>query len=203
MIARLSGRLLVKEPGRLVVDVGGVGYEIHVPLSTFYALPDPGEAVALEVHTHVREDAITLFGFASAGERVLFERLIGVSGVGPKLACTLLSGLPPGEVVDAVRSEEPGRLRVVPGIGRKTAERIVLEMRDRLDGLAAVAGEATGSGGASRVPDEAVSALVNLGYKEVLARKAVSRASGRIGQTPALEFLLREALRLLAGENLG
>jgi len=198
MIARLKGRLVTRTPTRLVLDIGGVGYAVHIPLSTFYNLPAEGAEAILEIHTHVREDGITLFGFSTESEKRLFERLIGVSGIGPKLACTLLSGLAPVEIIAAVRSGEPGRLVRVPGIGRKTAERIVLELRDGLSGFedgetGPPRGEPVGES-----PEDAVSALTNLGYKVEVARRAVRRAAGRIEPAAGLESLLREALRTLS-----
>ena len=132
MIARLRGRLADKEPGRLVLDVNGVGYEVHVPLSTFCEVGEPGANVSLRIHTHVREDTLALFGFASRLERELFERLIGVNGVGPKLALAVLSGIDPHDLVQAIRRGEHARLHSVPGVGRKTAERIGLELKDKL-----------------------------------------------------------------------
>ena len=140
MIARLAGTLFEKHPSRVVVDVNGVGYDVQVPLSTFYGLGEAGAAMALRIHTHVREDAIALYGFATALELELFERLIAVSGIGPKLALAVLSGIEPAELVKAVRRGDVARLTAIPGVGKKTAERIVLELKDRLPaGLQATA----------------------------------------------------------------
>lgn len=200
MIGRLRGVLAFRGPTRVVVDVGGVGYDLQIPLSTFSSLPAEGSQVFLHVHTHVREDALALFGFATEMEKRLFERLIEVSGIGPRLACTVLSGLPPGDLIDAIRSGESGRLQTVPGIGRKTAERIVLELRDRIAALAesgAVAG-VPGSGGGR---EEAVSVLLNLGYREPTARAAVAAADKRLDGGGDLESLLRESLRRLGSEG--
>ena len=132
MIARLHGTLVEKTPSRLVVDVGGVGYDVLVPLSTFYGLGEPGTAVTLRIHTHVREDVIALFGFATGLEQDLFERLIAISGIGPKLALAVLSGIEPAELVRAIRTQDVARLTRIPGVGKKTAERIGLELKDRL-----------------------------------------------------------------------
>jgi len=200
MIGRLRGILAYRGPTRLLVDVGGVGYEVQIPLSTFSILPGEGAEVLLHIHTHVRDDALALFGFATVAEKRLFERLIEVSGIGPRLACTVLSGLPPAELVAAIRAGEAGPLRSVPGIGRKTAERIVLELQDRLSGVAeelAGAGVRVHDGGS----EEAVSALVNLGYRERAARAAVAAAAQRIKGPSDLESLLRESLRNLSQES--
>ena len=140
MIAFLRGRVLDKQPNRIIVDVHGVGYEVHVPLSTYYDIGDEGADVALRVHTHVREDALQLYGFLTALERQLFERLIGISGIGPKLAIAVLSGIETRELVAAVQRADVARLTGIPGIGKKTAERIVLELKDRLAQLAVPAG---------------------------------------------------------------
>lgn len=188
MIAWLRGRLLEKHPTRVIVETGGVGYELHVPLSSFSAIGEPGGEIALRVHTHVREDAIQLFGFATPLELSLFERLVGVSGIGPRLALAALSGIEPSALVRAIAAGEVARLVGVPGIGRKTAERIVLELRDKLDDLAL--GGAAGEGTAMRT--DLVSALVNLGYHRPAAEKAAERAlQSRAG---TFEDALREAL---------
>src|SRR5215210_1455347 len=132
MIALLRGTLLEKNPSRLIVDAGGVGYDVQVPLSTFYVLGEPGTSISLRIHTHVREDLIALYGFATTLEQDLFERLIGISGIGPKLALAVLSGIEPGELVAAIERSDVARLTAIPGVGKKTAERIVLELKDRL-----------------------------------------------------------------------
>ena len=196
MIARLTGRIVEKQATRLVVDVGGVGYEVHVPLSTFYHLPEPGGEVTLRVHTHVREDAIVLFGFATALEQQVFERLIAISGIGPKLALAVLSGIDPADLVRAVQSGDVARLTTIPGVGRKTAERIGLELKDRLKQpwaaeAAAMAGEASGE---AELRADLLSALLNLGYHRALAEKAVDGALAAPGDR-TFERLLRDALR--------
>ena len=192
MIARLHGTLIDKTPSRLIVDVGGVGYDVFVPLSTFYGLGDAGSAVTLRVHTHVREDAIALFGFATPLEQDLFERLIGISGIGPKLALAVLSGIDPAELVRAIRGQDVGRLTRIPGVGKKTAERIGLEMKDRLP-QAGAAPETTAAAGDDRRAD-LLSALTNLGYKGAVADKAVDAALKKAPDAP-FEQLLRDILR--------
>lgn len=195
MIARLEGKLAEKSPDRVIVDVGGVGYEVRVPLSTFVELPDEGKVVRLRVHTHVREDAFHLYGFLSEAERVAFGTLLGINGVGPRLGLTILSGLPVARLAQAVRRGDVASLRGIPGVGPKTAERILVELRDRVDRLEAVAPAA-----AIDEADEAcVSALVNLGYPRPQAEKATRAALEKLGAAPTLENLIREALRVTSG----
>ncbi|MBI2188139.1 MAG: Holliday junction branch migration protein RuvA [Acidobacteria bacterium] len=197
MIALLRGRILDKQPNRIVVDVQGVGYEVHVPLSTYYDVGDPGDQVSLRIHTHVREDALQLYGFLTALEQQLFERLIATSGIGPKLAVAVLSGIEPAELVAAVQRGDVARLTAIPGIGRKTAERIVLELKDRLAHLvvpAGAGGPAEASGG--RLRDDVLSALLNLGYHRAIAEKAVDATLNTNG-APAFEQALKAALREL------
>ena len=197
MIAHLKGMLALKSPVEAVVDVGGVGYLVQVPLSTYYALPAEGEPVTLKIHTHVREDAIKLYGFHTAEELTIFEKLIGISKVGPKLALAILSGMPPGDLVSAVMNNDVARLSAIPGVGRKTAERLTLEMRDKFQDLA---GDATRPAGGPKhaVLDDALSALVNLGYRRPEAEKALKKlwdeASGNID----LENLIKESLNRLS-----
>ena len=198
MIAHLRGRILEKHPNRLVVEAGGVGYDVFVPLSTFYGLGEPGTDIALRIHTHVREDQLSLFGFSTVLEQDLFERLIGVSGIGPKLALAVLSGIEPVELVRAIERGDVARLTAIPGVGKKTSERIVLELKDRLPPAQVVA---VAEGGvddrAPRVRDDLLSALMNLGYHRPLAEKAVEAA---IKTTPdgGFEGTLKQALRELA-----
>ena len=193
MIARLSGTVLEKQPNRVVVDVAGVGYDVQVPLSTFYGLGEPGAAITLRVHTHVREDAISLFGFASPLEQDLFERLIAINGIGPKLALAVLSGIDPGELVRAIRTQDVARLTRIPGVGKKTAERIGLELKDRLPHAAAGGAiEATESGSALR--DDLLSALANLGYQPAAVEKAVDAVLKKAPDAP-FEQALRDVLR--------
>lgn len=195
MISLLTGRLLEKHPNRLILDVHGVGYDVHVPLSTYYRLPDPGAETTLRIHTHVREDAIMLFGFATALEQQVFEQLIGTSGIGPRLALAMLSGMEVSDLVRSVQLADIARLTSIPGIGRKTAERIVLELRDRLAETGqAVAVESAGeTPGQGEIRGDLLSALLNLGYHRALAEKAVSAAL-RSAPAAGFERLLKEAL---------
>jgi Holliday junction DNA helicase RuvA len=197
MIASLEGRVLRKGPQEVVVDVGGVGYRVLIPVSTFYRLGDEGSRVSLLVHTHVREDALQLFGFASPTEQALFERLIEVAGVGPKLAINILSGIEAPDLVQALRQGDLARLTRIPGVGRKTAERLVVELRDRMPVVAAPADvPAAPAGGTSR--EDLLSALLNLGYSRGEAEKGVERVL-REGGDGRFEDLLRRALRAVAG----
>jgi Holliday junction DNA helicase RuvA len=199
VIAFLRGRILEKEPNRIIVDVNGIGYDLFVPLSTFYGLGEPGADVTLRVHTHVREDALLLYGFATRLEQDLFERLIGVSGIGPKVALAVLSGVEPMDLIRAIERADIARLTAIPGIGKKTAERIVLELKDRLPRV--VPPDAGGAGGspdaAPTLRDDVLSALINLGYHRPLAERAVDIT---ISATPAGDFerTLKQALRELA-----
>jgi Holliday junction DNA helicase RuvA len=192
LIARLKGILVEKSPNRVVVDVGGVGYDVLVPLSTFYGLGEAGSDVALRVHTHVREDVIALYGFSSGLEQDLFERLIAINGIGPKLALAVLSGIDPGELVRAIRAQDVARLTRIPGVGKKTAERIGLELKDRLP-HATASSEAPAAAGDDRRVD-LLSALTNLGYKGAIAETAVDAAVKRAPDAP-FEDLLRDILR--------
>jgi Holliday junction DNA helicase RuvA len=192
VIARLTGTLVEKTPSRIIVDVGGVGYDVLVPLSTFYGLGEPGADVTLRVHTHVREDIIALFGFSTPLEQDLFERLIAISGIGPKLALAVLSGIDPGELVRAIRAQDVARLTRIPGVGKKTAERIGLELKDRLPQAMAQAEPAAAGQGDLR--GDLLSALTNLGYKGAVAEKAVDAAVKRAPQS-SFEEVLRDILR--------
>ena len=195
MIARLRGTLVDKSPSRLVIEVGGVGYDVQIPLSTFYPLGEPGADVVLRVYTHVREDALALFGFGTPLEHQLFERLIAINGVGPKLALAVLSGIEPSELIRAVRSQDVVRLTKIPGVGRKTAERIALELKDRLP---PVPGEGEPGPPGSAAEDEQrsdlLSALLNLGYPPGPAENALDTA---LAGTPhgTFEQVLKAALR--------
>ena len=191
MIAALRGKLLEKQPNRVILDVGGVGYDVQVPLSTFYSIGDAGGDVSLRVRTHVREDAIALYGFLTALELDLFDRLIAISGIGPKVALAVLSGIEAGELVRAVRGQDVARLTRIPGVGKKTAERIGLELKDKLPS-APSAGDAAVAGGDLR--DDVISALVNLGYQRASAEKAVDAELKKSPDAP-FENLLRGALR--------
>jgi Holliday junction DNA helicase RuvA len=196
VIAFLSGKLLEKHLQRLVIDVGGVGYEVHVPLSTLYTLGEPGSAAALHIHTHVREDALQLFGFSGRLELSLFERLIAISGIGPKVALAVLSGMEPADLVRAIRSSDLGRLTTIPGVGKKTAERMVIELRDRLP-VGPEVEPAPGDSAQDDVRADVLSALANLGYQRAAAEKAVDRVLTRVSDK-LFEPLLREVLRELA-----
>jgi Holliday junction DNA helicase RuvA len=199
MIAFLRGRVLDKQPNRIIIDVQGVGYEVYVPLSTYYEIGDDGAEISLRVYTHVREESLQLYGFLTALEQQLFERLISVSGIGPKLAIAVLSGIDSAELVAAVQRADVVRLTRVPGVGRKTAERIVLELKDRLAQLVVPAGAASAvASPADRLRDDLLSALQNLGYHRPLAEKAVDAAlksSGDAGFEQALRAALRELMR--------
>jgi Holliday junction DNA helicase RuvA len=204
VIARLEGVLREQGPTRVVVDVGGVGYAVNIPLSTFTELPDAGKTVALHVHTHATEGAVQLFGFATRAELVAFELLLRASRVGPRLAQTILSGITPTALLEALRGGKLATLRAVPGIGSKLAERILMELRDRLDELAlALTGERAGSGAAAApagdlLRDQTLSALVNLGYPKTHAERVVEEAMGEAGDAATLETLVRAALKRLA-----
>lgn len=194
MIARLEGRLAEKQPEALVLDVNGVGYEVRCPLSTFLELPDEGKTVRLRIHSHVRDDAFHLYGFLTEEERRAFVRLLGIAGVGPRLALTILSGLPVSRLIDAVRRGDVASLRGVPGVGTKTAERILVDLRDKVNDF-----EAIPSASPAGEADEAcLSALLNLGYPRPQAERAVRQAAQGLGEEPTLENLIREALRALA-----
>jgi holliday junction DNA helicase RuvA len=198
MIGFLRGRVFDKQPNRVTVDVQGVGYELIVPLSTFYEIGDVGAEVALRVHTHVREDALQLFGFLTDLERQLFERLIGISGIGPKLAVAVLSGIEPREFVSAVNRGDVARLTRVPGIGKKTAERMVLELKDRLLALQAPTEEPADTPHDGKLRADLVSALQNLGYHRPQAEKAIETtlaAAPEFTFEQALKSALRELTR--------
>jgi Holliday junction DNA helicase RuvA len=201
MIAVLRGFISEKTPSRVIVDVGGVGYDVLVPLSTFYVLGEPGAAVTLRIHTHVREDIIALYGFITRLEQELFERLIAISGVGPKLALAVLSGIEPAELIRAIRAQDVARLTRIPGIGRKTAERIGLELKDRLPASlqdATNIGEPApaASTAADHLRDDLLSALVNLGYQRPVAEKAVEKVL-KAQPDARFEAALKDVLRAL------
>jgi Holliday junction DNA helicase RuvA len=195
MIARLRGTLVDKGPSRVVVDVGGVGYDVQVPLSTFYPLGDEGSTVQLRVHTHVREDLIALYGFATVLEHDLFERLISINGVGPKLALAVLSGIEPDELVRAVREQNVARLTKIPGVGKKTAERIGLELKDRLPATMGAV-EKRPPSDADQLRGDVLSALTNLGYQDAAAGKALDTVFAASPEA-TFELALRGALKAL------
>jgi Holliday junction DNA helicase RuvA len=202
MIALLRGTLLEKHPSRVVLDVAGVGYDVQVPLSTFYELGEPGSSVSLRIHTHVREDALALFGFRTHLEQDLFERLIAISGIGPKLALAVLSGIEPANLIRAIRTQDVARLTAIPGIGKKTAERIGLELKDRLPTAQPTSEPAPPAASPQdQLHDDLMSALLNLGYQRAAAEKAVDatlRASDPRNPRdprPTFEEALRASLR--------
>ena len=197
MIARVAGTIAEKVPGRVIVDVQGVGYDVQVPLSTFYVLGDPGASVTLRVHTHVREDVLALYGFATSLEQDLFERLIAISGIGPKLALAVLSGMEPPDLVRAIKAQDVARLTSIPGIGRKTAERIGLELKDRLPPSVQAAAEAARPvAPGDQMRADLLSALLNLGYQRASAERAIGKA---LEGSPEARFedALRAVLRAL------
>jgi Holliday junction DNA helicase RuvA len=196
VISLLRGTIVEKTPGRAIVDVNGVGYDVLVPLSTFYVLGDAGVAATLRIHTHVREDVIALYGFATALEQDLFERLIAISGVGPKLALAVLSGIEPAELIRAVRTHDVARLTAIPGIGKKTAERIALELKDRLPAAAAAGQTPPAAEPEDELRADLLSALLNLGYQRQPAEKAIEKAM-KEKPDAGLEQALRATLRVL------
>lgn len=195
MIAHLRGRVLEKHPNRLIIDVAGVGYDVQVPLSTFYTCGDPGSEIGLRVHTHVREDMLALYGFATPLEQTMFERLIAVNGIGPKLALAVLSGIDAHDLVRAIDRNDVARLVVIPGVGKKTAERICVELRDRLPKDIDRAGDAKAPANAMR--DDVVSALVNLGYHRQTIDKVLDPLFASEKEA-RFEDLLRAALKQLS-----
>src|SRR5438552_4789346 len=194
MIAHLRGKLLAKHPNQVIVETGGVGYDVTISVPTFSDLPAVGSEVALHVHTHVREDLIALYGFLRPAEKQLFEKLITVSGIGPKLAITILSGMQADEMVAAIRGNDVGRLTRIPGIGRKTAERIVLELRDKLPPPGPTAPTAPAL---NAVEEDVLSALANLGYQRAAAEKALA-AIARDGNAQSFDRMFRSVLSQLS-----
>jgi holliday junction DNA helicase RuvA len=191
MIAHLRGKLLVKRPNQAVVETAGVGYDVTISVPTFSDLPSVGNEVALHIHTHVREDLIALYGFLRPAEKQLFEKLITVSGIGPKLAITILSGMPADEMVGAIRGNDIARLTRIPGIGKKTAERMVLELRDKLPPQPA--GHEPVVPTLSPIEEDVLSALLNLGYQLGAAEKSLANAV-KAGKTGSFDVLFREAM---------
>ncbi len=195
MIAHLRGTLLAKHPNQAIVETHGVGYDVAISVPTFTGMPAEGAEVALHIHTHVREDALSLYGFLRLAEKQLFEKLLTVSGIGPKLAITILSGMPADEMTGAIRGGDLARLTRIPGIGKKTAERMVLELRDKLPAPAGASETSTAP--ASPVEEDVISALINLGYQRAVADKALLAARGN--KSPqSFEVLFREALGALS-----
>jgi Holliday junction DNA helicase RuvA len=196
MIAHLRGTLLEKHPNQAVVEAGGVGYDVAIPISTYSALPEAGREVRLRIHTHVREDALLLFGFATAEEKMLFEKLISVSGIGPKLGITVLSGLATAELTGAIRAGAAERLVRIPGVGKKTAERIILELREKLPPAPAEAAATPAAAALSALDQDVLSALINLGCPAPAAEAAVRKAK-TAGVPLEFEPLFRRALELM------
>ena len=196
MIAHLRGTLLEKHPNRAIVEAHGVGYDVAITVPTFAEMPAAGSEVVLHIHTHVREDALSLYGFLRASEKQLFEKLLTVSGIGPKLAITILSGMAAEEMVGAIRGGDVARLTRIPGIGKKTAERMVLELRDKLPAGTGVVEASVAQ--TSPVEEDVISALENLGYQRAAAEKALTAARGKDGGARGFEGLFRGALGMLS-----
>ncbi len=203
MIAHLIGNLLVKQATSVILDVGGIGYEVTIPVQTFFDIGDLGAQVSLRIYTHVREDILQLYGFRTARERELFLLLISVTGIGPKLAITMLSGMNADEIITAIRTNNLVRLTSIPGVGKKTAERLVIELRDKMTNLSSPAMEEAIAAGAQAQPSEdamrsdTLSALINLGYQKAAAEKAITGAMQEGGDI-TLDLILRRALRSLS-----
>jgi len=206
MIATLAGTLRLRDTGRLIVEAGGIGYEIFIPLSTYYRIPAAGTRVELEIRQVVREDAITLYGFATGAEKTAFDLLIGIQHVGPKLALAVLSVLAPDDLASAIVHEDVARIDAVPGVGAKVAERVVRELRDKVSAVTHASSHRTAlaehadNGAGSSILDDAVSALINLGYKPAEAKRAVD-AVGVSDSSGSLESLLRKSLAVILGEK--
>jgi holliday junction DNA helicase RuvA len=200
LIAQLTGKLAYKQPNTIIIDVQGVGYEVNIPLTTFYVLGEIGADTALKIHTNVREDALQLFGFATAREKELFLKLLSVSGIGPKLAITMLSGMAAAELITAITRNDLGRLTAIPGVGKKTAERVVVELRDKLskivfeEGEVAAAIESATSD--ASIKEDTIAALLALGYAKPLAERAVTAALGEEGELTIQAVLKRSLKRL-------
>jgi holliday junction DNA helicase RuvA len=200
MIAHLTGKLLQKKPNCVVVDAHGVGYAVQIPLSTFYQLGDEGSSVSLRVHTYVREDTLALFGFLSDQEKALFEKLISISGIGPKLGISIMSGASVDDLVRSIRSGDLVRLTRIPGVGKKTAERMVLELRDKMP--AVTQEEAPAAHSLSRLEEDVVSALVNLGYQQALAERVCAKTAESMPEAErTFETVLRLTLKRLSGNG--
>ena len=197
MIAHLIGKLIYKSPDHSIVDVNGIGYKIFTPLSTYYVLPKTGESVRIHIHTRVREDELKLFGFLTEEEQAIFEKLITINKVGPKLALGILSGMSPADLLTAVMNNDAARLSAIPGVGKKTAERLTLEMKDKLSDLTFEMEHQPDTEAPGRSYEDALSALVNLGYKKPQAEKSLKSAYNKIGKSSSLEELIKESLNNL------
>jgi len=202
MIAMLSGKIAYKGISHVVVDAQGVGYRVFIPLTTFYALPETDQAITLHIHTSVKEDAIHLFGFYTREERELFQLMISVSGIGPKVALNILSGISSAELLEAISAGNLTRLMAIPGIGRKMAERLILELKEKV--MKKMAADAIPAANAKQkqaemMREDVLSALMNLGYKAGAARDALEKAARDLKEEPAMDQLLKKALKILAG----
>ena len=197
MIAHLIGKLIYKSPDHSIVDINGIGYKIFTPLSTYYVLPKTGESVTLHIHTRVREDELKLFGFLTEEEQTIFEKLITINKVGPKLALGILSGMSPENLLTAIMNNDAARLSTIPGVGKKTAERLTLEMKDKLSDLTFEMEHQLDSEAPEGFYEDALSALVNLGYKKPQAEKSLKSAYNKIGKGSSLEELIKESLNNL------
>ena len=197
MIAHLIGKLIYKSPDHSIVDVNGIGYKIFTPLSTYYVLPKTGESVTLHIHTRVREDELKLFGFLTEEEQTIFEKLITINKVGPKLALGILSGMSPENLLTAIMNNDAARLSAIPGVGKKTAERLTLEMKDKLSDLTFEMENQKDTEAPEGPYKDALSALVNLGYKKPQAEKSLKSAYNTIGKDGSLEDLIKESLNNL------
>ena len=197
MIAHLKGQLTYKSPEYTIVDVNGVGYQVFTPLSTYYALPGLGQTVSLRVHTRVREDELKLFGFLTKEEQTIFQKLITINKVGPRVALGILSGMSPADFISAVMNNDAARLSTIPGVGKKTAERLAMEMKDKLADLALEMAHHPGATLKQGFYDDALSALVNLGYKKPEAEKALKTIYNQNGKDASLEDLIKESLNIL------
>lgn len=196
MIAQLSGRLAQKLPGEVIIDVAGVGYQVFIPFNVFYQLPEVGAQITLQIHTHLREDALQLFGFRDGAEKQVFLMLNGVAGIGPKLALNILSGIPADELSRALRDGDQARLLSIPGVGKKLAERMIVELKDKCAALPPLGGEAGRRDNGNQLLEDAVSALVHLGYKKPEAEKNVREVLK--GGERSLESLLKETLQRMS-----
>jgi len=202
MIARINGLLISKSVSHLIVDINGLGYRVFVPLTTFYELPDEGQKVTLHIHTHVKDDSINLFGFYRYEDKVVFQLMISVSGIGPKLAMNIMSGISAEELTHAVSKGDLNRLVRIPGVGKKMAERMILELRDKLiklEPFATSVDESISYAGADATREDALSALINLGYKSQAATDALDKTINECTEPLSLEALLKKTLKILAG----
>ena len=196
MIGYLTGTLLERKPNSVLLNVNGVGYQVNIPVSTFYDLPEEGSTISLFIHTHVREDIIALYGFRTTREKVLFEKLIGVSGIGPRMAIAFLSGMTADELIPAIQRQDILKLTTIPGVGRKTAERVALELREQIPSLLSEAAQVSAE---KPMQDDLISALVNLGYHRNLAERVVKKLLEQAKPDSTFETLLKNSLHLMSG----